>query len=332
MYRPNFIINNDGYDASTHFDLVINSQMDQAADNGRPFVWTITFIKTDATNSRISNTPLQIKVPIFDKYPGYTREEAVRAMMCYIRKQIKQKANEIISDNTSIKAKSNADAIDFFSKLDLAKGLDVDGSVQEMREEYFETCGHLVEGTKNFIAQRKQSGKGMVYENIEVDADKQKVYLLPFIINNDDYDASTHFDLVIYDKIKMANEMGKPIMFMIDFIKTDSMNATAANTPIEVIAPILPIKDGVKNPKYRQITRNQKDILMQYIRSEIERRYQEITEDKNPAAQKGIKQIVEFLKGLDICKDIDMYDSEKMIESANQKIAEFYSGHGGMGE
>ena len=50
MYNPNFIINNDGYDASTHFDILVNSQMDQAADNKAPFIWTITFIISDAMN------------------------------------------------------------------------------------------------------------------------------------------------------------------------------------------------------------------------------------------------------------------------------------------
>lgn len=332
MYNPNFIINNDGYDASTHFDILVNSQMDQAADNKAPFIWTITFIKTDAMNSRTTNTPLQIKVPIMDKYEGYTREEAVKAVVCYVRKQIKEKAEAIKADRTSIKAKSNADAIEFFSKLDIAKGLDVDDYVAEMGQEYFDHCGHLIGDTKNFIAQRKQSGKGMVYENIEVGPDRSQVYLLPFIINNDGHDDSKHFELVIYDKIQMANEMKKPIMFMIDFIKTDSMNATAINTPIEIVVPIIPMKNGLKNPNYRRLSKEQKDIIMQYIHSEIERRYQEITADKNPASQKNIKQIIEFLKKLEICDKIDMYDSDKMIEAANQKIAEFYSGHGGMGE
>ena len=332
MYNPNFIINNDGYDASTHFDLVVNAQMDQAKDNKAPFIWTITFIKTDALNSRVTNTPLQIEVPIRASYPGYTREEAVKAVMCYIRKQIKDKSEAIRADRTAIKSKSNADAIDFFAKLDVAKDLDVDGSVAEMSEDYFSEAGILVEETKNFIAHRKHSGKGMKYEHVELGANKHSAYLLPYIINNDDYDASTHFDIVMFDKIKMANEMGKPIMFIIDFIKTESMNATAANTPIEIVVPILPLKNGLKTPNYRSITKDQKDILMQYIYAEIEKRYKEITEDKNPSSQKGIKQIVDFLKSLDICKRIDMYDSEKMIADAKQYILNRNSGPTGMGE
>lgn len=320
MIKSNYIINNSMNDASTNFETVVNMQMDQAADNKAPFMWTITFIKSDALNSRSTNTPLQIEVPIMASYPGYTREEAVKAIMCYIQKQIKDKANTILADNAFIKAKSNASAIEFLSSLDICKNLDIDGKIQQMGDEYFSDTAELIQGTRSHIAQCKFQGKAVAYGNVEIGKKKNEVYILPFIINNSNYDASAHFDLVIYDKIQMANEMNKTIMFTIDFIRTDSMNPTAVNTPIQIIVPLLPIKNGLENPQYKQITENQKNLIMQYIKNEIESKYQEIIANKNPASQKEVKQIVDFLKQLDVCKGIDLYDSDKMVSDARRTI------------
>ena len=322
MYRPVFTINNSRYDSSTNFDMVINDQIKVAKEQKLPFVWTIDFIRTDSIKTRSDNCPLQLKIPILPEYEGYTQKEAVQAILCYIKEKIKQKYTEIKADKSPVKARMNSETLKFFKALDICSDLDLDGSIQSYSHDYIERTSELSEAVKLYIAKQKMSHQAIQTGHITVGTAKKDIYLTEFAFNAGE-DRSTHFDYLIYDKIAHARDIQKPVVLILDIIKTNSLKSSASNTPIQIIVPVLPINTALDENRQRSVIETQISALVHYVRSEIESYYKKSLESSDPATKKEASAFIETLKGLDVTKGIDFYQSEKMIKQAETKLANY---------
>lgn len=322
MYAPIFTINNSDYDSSTHFDLVINSQIDQAIDNKAPHIWTINFIKTANINSRTNNTPLQIKVPILPEYPGYTQDEAVQAIRAYINSQIKTKFEAIKQKSNMAQANKDYEVLDFFRDLDICKDLDLDNLRKENSDMYFKNNAELIADTRFFVGVQKNKRQPVPNGDIKLE-NGTVVHLEPFVINNTEIDQSVNFSAMIASKIQEATQAGRPTMLSIDFIKNDALKSNATNTPLQIIVPIKPINPKLNEKETKMVRWLQLNAIMTHIYSQIEQKYQSIKADNNPNAKKDNEQFIKMLRRLDISKGLDIYDSEKMIADANKIYATY---------
>lgn len=320
MHNPVFTINNGRFDSSTNFDMVIHDQIRTAQDHKMPFIWTIDFIRTDSIKTRSDNCPLQLKIPILPEYEGYSKDEAVQAILCFIKQKIKEKFAEIKADQNPVKSRVNNDTLNFFRSLDICKDLDLDGYIENYSADYISRTADLSNAVKQYIEKQKMHHQAVQTGHMTVGTAKKDIFLTEFAFNAGE-DRSTHFDYLIYDKIAHARDIQKPVVLILDIIKTNSLKSSASNTPIQIIIPVLPINNKLDENRQRNVVETQISALMHYVRSQIYAYYQKASASNNPATKKEAGAFIETLKGLDITKGLDLYQSEQMLKTADIAVA-----------
>ena len=134
-----------------------------------------------------------------------------------------------------------------------------------------------------------------------------------YIINNKtEYDDSTHFGIVIADRLDFAKEHG-PFIFKIEFDVHDKVAKNRHFPALKVEVPILESYDGYNKDEAI-------DMILAYIKLRIHDSYNHFKSLGDKGASFG-NDAANFLKGLDISKDIK-FDGVP-DEATKKKVEDF---------
>lgn len=136
-----------------------------------------------------------------------------------------------------------------------------------------------------------------------------------FVIDNSSYDdASTHFGLVIADRMSYAKENG-PFMFKVEFLVHESRRKATRFPALKVNIPIAASYEGYTQDEAIEM-------ILGYIKNQIKQKYHEFQSYYKGKAG-FVTDALDLLGGLDISKDIDFDADPKETAEKDKKIAEF---------
>lgn len=320
-----------GNDATKHFDIYLKNLIDEAKESG-DFVLTIKFKCSDDKNPNMSHMPLKIHVPIMAKYEGILEEQAPQVIITYIQNRIQEKYQELKSHYTpDLQHNFGTDFGDFkfFKELAICKGLDLDGSWENATQRYMNAYDWLVTATEKLHKNNRANKQTIQYghQTVNLGNKSQDVYIShPIIIkdpkhyaNSSVKDDSSHFEIAfIHDRILQANDMGKPIILPIAFMKENANMANPSNTYFTVMVPIAPLAREEQSEELARSTNNiQSKILMREVRSQIQEYCSYYFDNKSYAE---IDNLVSFMSQLEVCQGLDVYYTERVFKKAFESL------------
>lgn len=317
--NTHIIDNKNPENSSANFESVVKKQIKKAKING-PFIWTIKFECYDYDHPNMKHTPLKVEVPIKSSFDGLTPEETEKEIMFYIRSEIRTAYNKF-KDKASPDSKSPT--LKYFRELDISKDLDLDLKVEKAMDDYVDKFGHYIDETKEFIDYNKEHKKQVLNGEIALGKNKKPVYFQrEFITNKENDDATKSFGSLMALKIDDANRRKQTTMYVLDFIRTDSIKSSIVNTQIQTIVPILPTNAEMDSQEYFDFRENQIKVLTEMIKDQALNQLDAVYRSQNPKDNSKKQSNIEFLERLDLFKDIDFGDNEEVIKKAKQQIQE----------